>query len=82
MRQSDWTSTTRKPVHTTCREFAVATPSQKWSFAENAIGDGTRQVERLMRITRLGEGVDATGRLRDDAIERVRVVLDEYADAR
>ncbi|MGI9600743.1 MAG: exopolyphosphatase [Acidimicrobiales bacterium] len=43
------------------------------------IGDGVRQVERRMRITRLGEGVDATGRLADAAIERVRVVLEEYA---
>jgi len=45
------------------------------------IGDGNQQVDRRMQITRLGEGVDATGRLTDAAIERVRVVLDEYAGA-
>ncbi|HUQ62185.1 MAG TPA: Ppx/GppA phosphatase family protein [Acidimicrobiales bacterium] len=39
--------------------------------------DGTI-LERLMRITRLGEGVDATGRLADGAIERTVAVLSEY----
>lgn len=33
---------------------------------------------RLMRITRLGEGVDAAGRLRPEAIERVSDVLAEF----
>jgi len=42
------------------------------------IGDGQRTVERLMRITRLGEGVDATGRLAPEAIARVVTVLEEY----
>ena len=42
------------------------------------IGDGTRTVERLMTITRLGAGVDATGRLADDAIERVLACLRDY----
>ncbi len=36
--------------------------------------------ERLMRITRLGEGVDATGRLAPQAIDRVAVVLREYRE--
>jgi exopolyphosphatase / guanosine-5'-triphosphate,3'-diphosphate pyrophosphatase len=35
-------------------------------------------VERLMRITRLGQGVDATGRLAPEAIERTLDVLREY----
>lgn len=35
-------------------------------------------VERLMRITRLGEGVDATGRLSPAAIARCVRVLEEY----
>jgi len=35
-------------------------------------------LRRLMRITRLGEGVDATGRLDADAIERTLTVLREY----
>jgi exopolyphosphatase / guanosine-5'-triphosphate,3'-diphosphate pyrophosphatase len=42
------------------------------------VGDGERQVERLMRITRLGEGVDRTGRLAPNAIERTVRVLEEY----
>jgi exopolyphosphatase/guanosine-5'-triphosphate,3'-diphosphate pyrophosphatase len=42
------------------------------------VHDGTRTVERLMRITRLGQGVDATGRLAPEAIERTLAVLGEY----
>jgi exopolyphosphatase/guanosine-5'-triphosphate,3'-diphosphate pyrophosphatase len=37
-------------------------------------------VERLMRITRLGQGVDATGRLAPEAIERTTSVLSEYRE--
>ena len=37
-------------------------------------------LERLMRITRLGQGVDATGRLAPDAVERTLVVLREYRE--
>jgi exopolyphosphatase/guanosine-5'-triphosphate,3'-diphosphate pyrophosphatase len=37
-----------------------------------------RTVERLMRITRLGQGVDATGRLAEEAIARTVAVLEEY----
>ena len=37
-----------------------------------------RAIERLMRITRLGQGVDRTGRLAPDAIERTIAVLSEY----
>ncbi len=40
-------------------------------------GHGT-VLERLMRITRLGQGTDATGRLDDEAIERTVAVLREY----
>ena len=34
------------------------------------VTDGSRTLERLMRITRLGEGVAATGRLSPAAVER------------
>ena len=37
-------------------------------------------VTRLMRVVRLGQGVDATGMLAPEAIERTRVALAEYAD--
>ena len=36
---------------------------------------------RRMEVVRLGEGVDATGRLAPQAIERTRLVLAEYAAA-
>jgi exopolyphosphatase/guanosine-5'-triphosphate,3'-diphosphate pyrophosphatase len=42
------------------------------------VHDGSRTVERLMRITRLGQGVDASGRLAPEAIERTLEVLREY----
>ena len=35
-------------------------------------------IERLMRITRLGEGVDRTGTLAPDAVDRTVAVLEEY----
>jgi exopolyphosphatase/guanosine-5'-triphosphate,3'-diphosphate pyrophosphatase len=37
------------------------------------------ELERRSTVTRLGEGVDASGRLGDAPIERVYAVLDEYA---
>lgn len=42
------------------------------------ISDGRTPVVRLMRITRLGKGVDRTGRLDPEAIERTLEVLREY----
>ncbi|WP_334141345.1 Ppx/GppA phosphatase family protein [Rhabdothermincola sp.] len=41
-------------------------------------GPDGRALERLMRITRLGEGVDRNGRLEGAAIERTLAVLREY----
>jgi exopolyphosphatase/guanosine-5'-triphosphate,3'-diphosphate pyrophosphatase len=41
---------------------------------------GQRTLERLMRITRLGQGVDATGALAPDAVDRTIGVLREYRD--
>ncbi len=37
------------------------------------------EVLRRMEVVRLGQGVDATGRLAPEAVERARVVLTEYA---
>src|SRR5215211_4963065 len=39
------------------------------------------QLDRRSIVTRLGEGVDASGRLADDAMERVLSTLDDYARA-
>jgi exopolyphosphatase / guanosine-5'-triphosphate,3'-diphosphate pyrophosphatase len=44
------------------------------------VSDGGRTLERLMVITRLGQGVDATGRLAPDAIERTLEVLSRYRE--
>jgi exopolyphosphatase/guanosine-5'-triphosphate,3'-diphosphate pyrophosphatase len=45
--------------------------------------DGTEltDVVREMRVVRLGQGVDRTGRLASDALERTRVALADYAAA-
>ncbi len=43
------------------------------------VADGSgRTLERLMQITRLGQGVDATGRLAEAAIERTVSALERY----
>ncbi|WP_278261281.1 Ppx/GppA phosphatase family protein [Nocardia sp. AG03] len=43
--------------------------------------DGTlTDVHREMRIVRLGQGVDATGRLAPEAIDRTRAALADYVD--
>lgn len=42
---------------------------------------GLRDVHREMRVVRLGEGVDQTGRLAPAAIERTRLALSDYAES-
>ena len=42
------------------------------------VHDGEHTIERLMTITRLGQDVDRTGRLADEAIERVLSCLRTY----
>ena len=61
------------------------TNSTRLLVARRASDSGIETLERLMTITRLGEGVDATGSLADAAIDRVlacligyREVLDRY----
>ncbi len=55
----------------------VGTNSVRLLVAERD-GDSFVPVERLMRITRLGQGVGATGRLAPDAIERTLDALRAY----
>jgi exopolyphosphatase / guanosine-5'-triphosphate,3'-diphosphate pyrophosphatase len=43
-------------------------------------GDPLVEVEREMRITRLGKGVDATGHLDDEALARTLGVIEDYAE--
>ncbi len=45
------------------------------------ISDGVTSFERLMRITRMGAGVDKTGKLDPRAIDRTMEVLREYRTA-
>lgn len=40
----------------------------------------TTELHRVMEIVRLGQGVDATGRLSAEALERVRGALSEYVE--
>lgn len=42
--------------------------------------DGPREVDRRLRITRLGQGVDAAGVFHPDALARTFAACDEYAD--
>ncbi len=44
------------------------------------VDDDGRQLARLMRITRLGQGVDATGVLDPSAVARTLAVLQEYRE--
>lgn len=52
----------------------IGTNSVRLSIRERS----GRELERHMHITRLGQGVDATGRLHPDAIERTLQVLRRY----
>ena len=42
-------------------------------------GQAKKDLHREMRIVRLGQGVDRTGRLAPEALERTRVALVDYA---
>ena len=59
----------------------IGTNSTRLLVAEPGEATGTlRTVERLMTITRLGQDVDRTGVLADDAITRTVAALQEYRD--
>jgi exopolyphosphatase/guanosine-5'-triphosphate,3'-diphosphate pyrophosphatase len=58
----------------------IGTNSTRLLVAE--VGDGRlRELERESVVTRLGEGVDATGRLGDEPQSRVFAVLDSFTEA-
>jgi exopolyphosphatase/guanosine-5'-triphosphate,3'-diphosphate pyrophosphatase len=45
------------------------------------VGDGAlKELDKQTTITRLGQGVDATGRLADEAMDRVRAALAKYRE--
>jgi exopolyphosphatase / guanosine-5'-triphosphate,3'-diphosphate pyrophosphatase len=54
------------------------TNSTRLLVAERDADGSMRTIERLMRITRLGRGVDATGALEPEAVDRTVEVLREY----
>jgi len=56
----------------------IGTNSTRLLIADVAGGRVVRELERTTTVTRLGAGVDADGRLRQDAMERVYATLDGY----
>jgi exopolyphosphatase/guanosine-5'-triphosphate,3'-diphosphate pyrophosphatase len=67
-----------KPVLTRVAVADLGTNSTRLLIADVAFGE-LREVDRLLEITRLGEGVDASGALNPTAIGRVLDCLDGYA---
>jgi exopolyphosphatase / guanosine-5'-triphosphate,3'-diphosphate pyrophosphatase len=57
----------------------IGTNSTRLLIAEVA-GGRVRELVRRTRVTRLGDGVDESGRLKDEAIERVIATCSEYRD--
>ncbi len=57
----------------------IGSNSTRLLIADVQDGRVTQELERRSKVTRLGAGVDADGRLRDDAIDRVFTTLDGYA---
>src|SRR4051812_47510407 len=57
----------------------IGTNSTRLLVAEVADGR-VGEIERRSTVTRLGEGVDSSGRLADAAIERVMDTLAEYRE--
>jgi len=56
----------------------IGTNSTRLLIADVEDGRVTRELERRSEVTRLGAGVDADGRLGEEAIDRVYATLDEY----
>jgi len=56
----------------------VGTNTTRLYIAEVERGQVTAELTRLSRVTRLGAGVDSSGRLAPDALAREYTVLDEY----
>ncbi len=56
----------------------IGTNSTRLLVADVAGGRIASELERITTVTRLGAGVDADGRLREDAMQRVYATLDGY----
>jgi exopolyphosphatase/guanosine-5'-triphosphate,3'-diphosphate pyrophosphatase len=59
----------------------IGSNSTRLLVAEAHEGRITRELRRESRVTRLGQGVDATQTLSDEAMQRVFAVLDDYRRA-
>ncbi len=59
----------------------VGTNSTRLLIADVRDGRVVRELERRTNVTRLGEGVDETGRLSDEAVERVLATCASYREA-
>jgi exopolyphosphatase/guanosine-5'-triphosphate,3'-diphosphate pyrophosphatase len=59
----------------------IGTNSTRLLISDIAQGGTVTDLERVSEVTRLGQGVDDTGRLADEAMERVFAVLDRYRAA-
>ncbi len=77
-----WVAQEVEPVHEPASGRVAAidqgTNSIRLLVAEPAAGGGMGEIARDMVITRLGEGVDATGRLDADALARTVEVLGRF----
>jgi exopolyphosphatase / guanosine-5'-triphosphate,3'-diphosphate pyrophosphatase len=56
----------------------IGTNSTRLLIADLNKGKVTQELTRRSEVTRLGQGVDASGRLADEAMQRVSATLDEY----
>jgi exopolyphosphatase / guanosine-5'-triphosphate,3'-diphosphate pyrophosphatase len=56
----------------------IGTNSTRLLIADLSDGRITSELRRLTTVTRLGVGVDADGRLREDAMQRVFATLEKY----
>jgi exopolyphosphatase / guanosine-5'-triphosphate,3'-diphosphate pyrophosphatase len=77
-----WVAGRIEPVHAPAPERVAAVDMGTNSIrllVMESIDGGLREVARDMVITRLGQGVDATGRLSSEALARTMSVLARYA---
>ena len=58
----------------------IGTNSTRLLIADVDAGGRIEELERRTRVTRLGDGVDSSGRLADTAIKRVFATLDDYTE--
>jgi exopolyphosphatase/guanosine-5'-triphosphate,3'-diphosphate pyrophosphatase len=59
----------------------IGTNSTRLLIADVTADDSVTELDRRSRVTRLGDGVDASGRLAPEAIDRVLATLNEYGAA-